>query len=32
MFMSKKVKILVPTADNEYGLLPDAEIRGKMLN
>ncbi|MBC8472312.1 MAG: hypothetical protein H8D56_22860 [Planctomycetes bacterium] len=27
MFMSKTVKILVPTAENKYGLWPDAEIR-----
>ena len=29
MFISKTVKILVPTAKNEYGLWPDAEIRKK---
>ncbi len=32
MFMSKTVKILVPTAENEYGLWPNAEIREILLN
>ncbi len=32
MFISKTVKILVPTAENEYGLWPNAEIREILLN
>jgi len=32
MFTTKTVKILVPTAENEYGLWPNAEIREILLN